>query len=341
MRLTASKVGLAKACGYWLDPAVELPPHAPSEASIEGDRVHKLVEEDDGDPFAIVDPAVATARKYIARHIGNRPMDKEAAYGWTGSVSDFLGHGRDAYAARPDGELVVAGTVDLVAMTGPRRWHVVDWKNGEHGSTHAAEQLVTLAALVLDATGGDTCSMHAVWLQGDGDPVDYGSISAMEADVHLEAVRALGPTEPRPGPHCSDMYCPLNGRCPAFVEAAGLVPVTALTVRRNPLVSGVKSEEDAVVAVELLALVRARLDAVQDELRSFVVNERAGRLVMPDGRTYGPATISRKGGVDGAGAYALAERLGASPEDLARLHKPSGSYERWSITGKKASEETT
>ena len=48
MRLTASKVGLAKACGYWLTPTVELPPRTSTEASAEGDRVHKLVEEDDG-----------------------------------------------------------------------------------------------------------------------------------------------------------------------------------------------------------------------------------------------------------------------------------------------------
>lgn len=336
MRLTASKVGLAKACGYWLTSGVELPPRSASEASIEGERVHKLVEEDVGRPLEgeVVDPAVATARRYIAAHVGNRPMDREVAYGWDGIRADFLGHGREAYATSDHG-LVVAGTVDLVVMLGPRRWRVVDWKNGERGTLAAAEQLRTLAALVLGTTGGDTCEMHAVWLQGDGSPVDYGVLSAMECDAELETIRELGPTEPRPGEHCAGMYCPLNGACPAFVRASELMPVTALTAKRNPLVCGVKSAEDAAVAVELLPLVRARLENVEKELRSFVVTEAAGRFTLPDGRTYGPTMVTRKGGVDGEGAYALAEKLGATPEDLARLHRPGGSHERWSVTGKK------
>ena len=321
------------ACGYWLDPAVPLPPRTSTEASAEGDRVHKLVEEDDGDPLAEVDPAVAVARRYISAHVGRRPMEREAAYGWDGVRADYLGRGRGVYETFPG--LVVAGTVDLVAMMGRRHWRVTDWKNGEHGTMHATEQLRTLAALVLDATGGDECEMHAVWLQGDGNPVNYGTLSAMEGDAHLAAVRTLGPTEPRPGDHCSGMYCPINGTCPAFVEAAALVPVSALTARRNPLVTGVKTAEDAAVAVELLPLVKARLDAVEKELRSFVLNEHAGRLVLPDGRAYGPSSVTRKGGVDGEGAYALAEKLGASKEDLARLQKPSGTYERWSVTGRK------
>lgn len=333
MRLTASKVGLAMACGYWLDPEVPLPPRTSTEASAEGDRVHKLVEEDDGDPLAEVDPAVLTARRYISAHVGRRPMEREAAYGWDGVRADYLGRGRGVYETFPG--LVVAGTVDLVAMMGRRHWRVTDWKNGEHGTMHATEQLRTLAALVLDATGGDECEMHAVWLQGDGRPVDYGTLSAMEGDAHLAEVRTLGPTEPRPGEHCSGMYCPLNGTCPAFVEAAALVPVSALTARRNPLVTGVKTAEDAAVAVELLGLVEARVEAVKKELRSFVLTEHDGRLVLPDGRAYGPVSVTRKGGVDGEGAYALAEKLGASKEDLSRLQKPSATYERWSVTGRK------
>lgn len=335
------------ACGYWLDPEVPLPPRTSTEASAEGDRVHKLVEEDDGgrlegleqDGVSFrsaeareVDPAVLTARRYISAHVGRRPMEREAAYGWDGVRADYLGRGRGVYETFPG--LVVAGTVDLVAMMGRRRWRVTDWKNGEHGTTHAAEQLRTLAALVLDTTGGDECEMHAVWLQGDGNPMDYGTLSAMEGDAHLATLRTLGPTEPRPGDHCSGMYCPLVGRCPAFVEAASLVPVSALTARRNPLVTGVKTEEDAAVAVELLGLVEERVEAVKQELRSFVL-ARGGRLELPDGRAYGPSSVTRKGGIDGTGAYALAEKLGASKEDLARLQKPSGTYERWSVTGRK------
>lgn len=338
MRLTASKVALARECGYWLTPGVGLPAGEASAAAIEGTRVHALIEADIGRPLEgeEVDPAVATARRYIARHVGNRPMDREAAYGWDGVRSDFIGHGREAYGSREG--LVVAGTVDLVAMMGRRQWRVVDWKNGERGARHAAEQLRTLAALVLDATGGDECSMHAVWLQGDGEPVDYGSMSAMEADAHLADIRALGPTEPRPGDHCAGMYCPLNGACPAFSAAAELVPVTALTARRNPLVCGVKTTEDAVVAVELLPLVKARLEAVEKELRGYVTAEHGGRLVLPDGRTYAHTTVTRKGGVDGEGALELASALGATPEDIARLLKPSATHDRWSVTGKKRTE---
>lgn len=333
MRLTASKVGLARECGFWLDPAVECLPREPGKAAIEGTRVHTLIEHDDGS--FTTEPAVLTARKYIET-IGNRPMQKEPAYAWDGqSAPKQIGTGRECYADAPEGIWVVAGTVDLLTNLAPRRWRVTDWKNGERGTEKAEEQLRILAAMVVACHGGE-CEMHAVWLQGDGEPTDYGTMTEMEADGWLESLRTIPITEAQPGDHCSSMYCPLEGRCPAYDSAAALVPVGALTVRRNPLTTAVTSQEMAVDLHRMIGMVEGLLKSKEEELRAYVTQHHGGKLPLGNGQVWGPISCKGRSGVDGDGALALASSLGASKEDLARLVKTGAAYQRWAITGKKS-----
>lgn len=334
MRLTASKVGLAQACGYWLTPGVQLPSLPPGASSVEGTRVHDLIEHDDGEPTD--EPAVLTARKYIAS-IGNRPMSKEPAYGWNGgNMASYLGIGREVYSNAPDGAYVVAGTVDLLTFIAPGRLRVTDWKNGERGCEKAEAQLRTLAALALLNTPAATeCEMHAVWLQGDGVPVDYGTMSVMEADGWLEGVRALGPTEPNPGDHCRALYCPLEGRCPAYGAVAELLPATALTSRKNPMVAAIDDEETARAAVLMLEMVDSLVETKRAELRAYVATMHEGRLPLGNGKAYGPVMCKGRSSIDAKAALELAEKLGASKDDLGQLVKLGASYEQWRVTGRK------
>ena len=317
-RITASASARAIACGYWLDEAVDLPVEPVNDAMSEGDKLHKLIEEDDGtDTYAIencLDTRLRAAQLYLREHC---PQDhgREQAYGYDGERARFLGVGREVYAAHPT--CTVTGTADVVAHLGGGHWLVADWKSGEHGARHAAEQLRTLGALVLAAYGGEHASLHAVHLEHNqaAKVHDHGSIDAMDGAALLHELHTRQPGPPVPGDHCGDAYCPLRGRCPAFVEAAAklrpaslpladILPATGkpatraakrehaegvvvMAERRNPLVEGIVDDETARVAVDLLPLVERRIELLKADLRDYAERQdggaRSGESIAPRG----------------------------------------------------------
>lgn len=348
MRFTASKASLRKACGYWLRADVELVEREQSDASIEGTRVHKLIEED-GDFTAEtpdLDPAVVTARKYMNVWAIGRPYTKETALGLRpdGKVV-HLGTGRESYASLPGGELVCAGTADLticsLISTEGNEYIVTDWKNGERGAGKAEEQLRLLAAMQCIYAGAKRVHMHSVWLQGDGAPFLFGVMTRMEARAVLaEAMLARGFDEddelakPVQGENCAGDYCPLDGLCPAFQKAAELIPVSALLKKSdNPLTLPISNIEMAREAVELFPQVEAVLKAKREELRTFLA-ANGGELDMGNGQTYKAIQCKGREAFDKDAALKLLERLGAASEDMAPLVRRGNPYKQWKLVGK-------
>ena len=341
MRFTASKAHLRKACGYWLRADVVLVDREPTPSSIEGTRVHDLIEHDIFDLVDVrsdddVDPAVRTARRYIRSYVGERPYSKEDALGMdSGGNVRHLGRGRECYASLPDGSLVVAGTADLIAYLGDGEWLVTDWKNGERGCEKAEEQLRLLAALQCIYAGAKRVRMHAVWLQGDGTPVDYGTLTRMEArGILAEAMADRSSPAPTKGDHCSGHYCPLDGLCPAFQESAQLIPASSLVRERNPLTLPIVDAEMAVSAIQLFDDVEALLKAKREELRAFVT-KNGGSLDLGNGQKWGPVSCKGRESFDKDGAIKLLERLNAPAEEIAELVKLGTAFKQWRVTGKK------
>ena len=330
-RITASASARAIACGYWLDEAVELPVEedtsaVPDEeldelelARREGDKLHALLEADDDSDERGADSRVQAARVYLAAHCG-RGAEREQAFGFDGERARFLGVGREVYDAHPT--CTVTGTADIVADLGGGRWLVSDWKSGEHGARHAGAQLRTLGALVLAAFGGTRATLHAVHLEADQPArvFDHGTIDAMDGAGLLHEFHTRQPGPPVPGDHCGDAYCPLRGRCPAFVEASAelVAPdvVELVRERRNPLVVGILDDDTARLAVDLLPLVEKRLDALKADLRDYAERQPGEALDLGDGRRFAKVSFP-KSSTNAAAALALAEKSGADVADLA------------------------
>lgn len=366
-RITASASARALACGYWLDEAVELPVEpglvdVPDEdlddlelSRREGDRLHAVLEADDGTSD---DSRARAARVYLREHCP-RGHEREQAYGYDGERARYLGVGREVYAAHP--ACTVTGTADVVADLGNGLWLVSDWKSGEHGARHATEQLRTLGALVLAAFGGEVAILHAVHLEADQPArvFDHGSIDAMDGAALLHELHTREPGPPVAGEHCGNTYCPLRGRCPAFVEAAAmlrpatlpladLLPATGkpatraakrehaesvvvVAERRNPLVEGIVDDETARVAADLLPLVERRIELLKADLRDYAERQDGSALDLGDGRRYAAIQQSRQG-IDAKAALALAERMGAAKEALAAC-LTSSSFPVWRRLG--------
>jgi hypothetical protein len=347
MRFTASKAALRKACQYWLDPSVALPEREPTASSIEGTRVHNLIENEliprPNEDASKLDPAVLTARKYLKAYAGGRPFSQEDALAleWDGTVK-WLGAGREKYASQPDGTFAAAGTSDLIVHLGQDEWLVTDWKNGEHGSAKAEEQLRLLAAMQMEYVKARKVHMHALWLQGDGTPVDYGTLTRMEArGILLDARGGVAPTlpTPQPGDHCSAFYCPLDGLCPAFAKTAELIPASSLVrhSKVNPMMAPIADELTARDAVAILDEVESVVKAKREELRAFI-KKNGGELDMGNGQVYKPVKCKGREGFDKAGAMALLGRLKADKEEVAALLKLGAPYDQWRLVGSKDKE---
>lgn len=347
--LTASKSGLA--CGYFLNPEVDLPEDVPGPAAEFGTKVHDAIEHrlTKREPAGLqirppvpadVQAHVDTAVAYVEREYGGCPKEYEIAFGFDGRSVKCLGYGRETYAAKPTPEaavgLEVAGTIDLLVHLGGDDWAVDDWKSGN--AYNAGPQLRTLAALVLVHNGGDTCRMRAVQT-GTGAVVEYGVLDGMDAMEHLLSLSEPSLETPTAGDHCSKHYCPLVGRCPAFKDTAKLIPVDAIVRGRiNPLLTSIDSLpkdrqlEAAQVGAELFAVVKALLKKRTKELAAFA-KANGGSFPMANGQTFKGYWSSRTS-IKGKEALELARKLGASQEELAGLISATP-FEVYKAVGKK------
>ena len=317
-----------------------MPVEPVNDAMSAGDALHKLIELDDGtDTYAVencLDTRLRAARNSLSEHCP-RGHEREQAYGYDGERARFLGVGREVYAEHP--ACTVTGTADVVADLGNGRWLVSDWKSGEHGARHAGEQLRTLGALVLAAYGGEVAILHAVHLEHNAPArvFDLGSIDTMDGAALLHELHTREPGPPVPGDHCGDAYCPLRGRCPAFVatteQLAAPDVVELVRERRNPLVVGIVDDDTARLAVDLLPLGEKRLDALKADLREYAERQPGEALDLLDGRRYGAVRQTRQG-IDARAALALAERSGATKEDVAAC-LTSSSFPVWKRIGTK------
>lgn len=338
-RRTASKAGLvlggadgSGVCTFWLaddaqtvDDADDIGGRELEAARSEGHDIHRLIEEDDWTEEYMeyaADPRVEGARGFITTYCGGpKACMHEAAFGFDGEVARYIGAGRASYEAEPS--CTVCGTADLVADLGDGRYLVADWKSGDHGARHAEAQMLALGALVLETYGAVSVDMMSVHLKEDGtiDVFRWGTLDAMDAGDILQRLFGAQPTPANAGAWCSEYFCNLRGRCPAFVAAGekllAQAPITELVrERRNPLVLGIVDDETARVAADLLPLVEKRVEALVKDLRAYVNKREGKRLDMGDGRTYGawPANF-----VDGKAALALAAKLEWAPEETAKF----------------------
>ncbi len=366
-RLTASNSAAWLLCAFARSDVVDaMPDDADDELRAlrdDGNAMHKLIELDDGSTLYAEenchDPRIFAARNFETA-LPNGAAWKEAAYGWDGTTSHYLGTGRESYAKRPG--CSVYGTTDLAVIHDNRTGTVADWKAGEHGAMRAREQLLTLGALVLEHHGLDSVRIFSVWLDGTTPRVfDFGEMDALDASARLATLSGLREgEEATAGDHCGDHYCKARGRCPAFVAAAAqateMVPVAELVrSKRNPLVEGIVDDETARIWALMRPLVEKRFEALEKDVRKYVSELPTKEIDTGDGRTWGPrpanfvndtaaleaakrvlseeeiapfVTTKTVVDIEGKKLLALAEAKGLPAEDSAAcmIHKPAHSY---------------
>lgn len=335
-RLTASKAGLAIECSFWLHDHVPLDTSPAGPAADEGTAVHALIENDirGGDGAVVLPPlspdgALRVEAKFTAwkawakkeRRIGWRP---EVAYAYdpsTDTARELVQRGHRDYSGVKPGE--VAMQLDVVTMgadaDGPLA-EVIDWKTGRDVEPALTNGQLGVAALAVSRVMGvDRVRVRLVYIGEDGVHEDSAVLEALDLDMvrhHMRRVVGSPDTTPKPGPHCSGMYCNARHQCPAIVgDMAQLVNVPPADMRT--LVAGaLVTPEDAGFAHVRLRAIKDAVAAVEERIKSIV--ETHGSAPTAGGKVLRLVPATRTN-VNGKKALVMLREMGAAETALSEL----------------------
>lgn len=335
--LTFSKLALFSKCSAWT--TMDAPRSTSREATL-GTVFHRMVELNaDGIETATltVDEMNTLGDWWTAWK--ESPLSRETwvheqamAYDpRTGTGMLLAEKGRD-YSKAPAGW--IPGTDDMHTvvhgkLTDPgygiySRLVVCDLKTGRQEHTEPAATNKQLRALALTLCRALNCSEATViiaFVSEDGVREDRAQLDALDLlgiEGELRELIAAGPTPPRPGHHCRDLYCPAIAVCPKTVDT-----LDAIVPSETPWT--LELCDDA-TASAVLARCKAATKAI--EIAEAAVKKYAdehGGIKLPSGKTWGPNTCPKESfslsgpeGMEGIDIISRANAAGAIKSSITK-----------------------
>lgn len=232
-----------------------------------------------------------------------------------------------------EGEMYGRADVVLVSPGEERAIRVRDWKTGSRARSYRpgrSQQLRQLALAAASHFGAERVVVEFALVDDDG--AELVSAELTPSDLLQAEVEALDiadrvrqPPEPRPGPWCHELWCPIAAVCPATQTALAQV---STDLERFPLLGEPTSPEHAAYQRHRLPVLQAALEA-QEEL----IRKAAAR--------FGGIPVEGKPGVVWAPVeHDGNERVELTAEAEAELNEllgPEGSAEAIECSASKAS----
>ena len=327
MRVSASKLGMLRACQWFARPEVKWQRDDPGPAAQLGTTTHELIAATvEGRKMSVADDRAtsmaASALEWLTGRWEGAEWIAEPAYVLDTATGAARLHGRNIGRNYPRlAEPELAGSADLV-MAGDAAV-LIDFKTGRRENVEPVEsnqQMLTLALAAARAHGARTVRAVLAFVGPSGVTTDEAVFDALDLDAHAAELRAtvaaIPTSEPKPGKHCQ--YCPARAVCPAMGTA--LATVTPRT--RLPIV---QRSEDFVspehVAEQYLTLRAAKVAIEQawGAIRSYV--DTHGAVDLGNGHTYARRETKRESiSLDSRVAVdALRDALGPSWETAVSL----------------------
>lgn len=343
--LTASRAGLAFKCSYFLRPEVPHDTSPMGAAAEEGTLLHSIIEADllgktslplgttvgnlDAASLARVEAKFAAWKEWARseKRIGWRPEVPLAYHAKSDSARELPPGGHRDYSEVMPGE--VAMQVDVVSFgedASGTYAEVIDWKSGQKSDSAAAQ--VGLAALALSrAFDVERVRARVVYIGEDGVTVDEAWLSGFDLDMVrgnvLRVVEKADP-EPRPGPHCSSLYCPARHACPATVAALAEVADVPTADIQKLVAGAIKTPADAGAAHVRLRVIKDAVKAVEERIRAVV--EKEGSAPTPGGKVLRLVTTTRETFSRSRLPKEQADRILAELRDVGALAESTSSY---------------
>lgn len=319
MRVTASKVGLLPFCQYFARPEAEWV-NSSGAAAERGTRFHQAIARYvetgfPGDTAVDIVAEVGIAAAWVD-DFGREKLASEVAFAWdpvTDTAERIPAVERDYQA----GAGRLCGTADLVAVQrATKTGYIGDWKTGD--GSGAAPQLRALALMLARAEDLDSVTVEALEVTPAGvtaicrEELDAFALAAVAGEL-AESLAAVPTAEPKPGPHCGELYCPARATCPAGTSAvAELVPEGALVRKFSTALTG---PDHAVWMLDRIRLVEAQCKAIKDAIKD-ACPEEGWRLEGGSVLREGTRMMAR---FDKSKALALLAQLHATPEQIRAL----------------------
>ncbi len=281
MQASASRANLLMRCGYWCRPDVEGPPNESGPGARYGIAVHSLTESLSTGERAEVDVAPEDSLRaqddadalytWHATHIGGEKYhEQKVAFNTrTRTARVLLEPAARDYSGCVAGEF--PGTADLIAVKGDAVC-VVDYKTGHTPWEIYKDQLnfLGLAAARIYGVQRAVCVVLKV-SEGECYPhhwsLDAEALQAFE-DRFVTAFERVAGSEPTPGDHCTSLYCPIAGTCPATMARIG--QETGIDMASVPVDGSVRDHEHAAQLYQVKLLLGKSRKVLDDQLKRYV-----------------------------------------------------------------------
>ena len=335
--LSASKGGLLRACQYWARPDVEQDARTETPEAARGTGVHYAIDHfvktgkteytvESPEQEAMVRHAIAWLEPHIC-------VESEVPFAWDPMTDKGyeLNLSRQREYAEPG---VMAGiaqrrgmsnhaipmTVDILERVGNTAT-IYDWCTGH---TYKLAQLQMNALAVARANNFDEVRIVTLRLTASGvTEEDHGTLVdfdlAMLAAEFRALVDAIPMSQPQPGMHCTEFYCPAKQSCPTTRTAIEqIIPTEHLA--RFKFSHELTSAEHASAVLPMWKLANDYVDLVGKALREFARTN--GAIPTSPGKEWGEGT-RKMPRFNKDAALALLLRLGANESEMAALTKTS------------------
>ena len=269
------------------------------------------------------------------------------AYNYKTRTSRHLGLDIDRnYVLTPD---EIAGTIDCAGTTQDPELgfllEVNDWKTGPMARQTVNplpgnRQIESLGMILTKTmTGIDTIRLALSFIGSDGGIfrdeylADPGSDMDEAESFLLDVIARIERNEqPRPGLHCTNLYCPLLGVCPETQAALATIDtVTPIEVGERPAMdqqgnamsfvvlnsSMIQNDEHCIWAFHRARAARNVAEQIIDACKSYVSALPGEGIVMPNGKTFGPGRVNTPK-VEARGPEEIAKLLDALSQEVTR-----------------------
>ncbi len=310
-RLTASRLDLAAHCLWWARTDTELPEDEPFAYTTAGKEFHAAAESwlsiGDNQP----------SRNFLLSEHTEDPKVVEMFNGWTENWGDqditmqavevpyaYNVATGDVKILSPEwwkykkGKKSERGPNDLVAKADLIGWRdgmlvIVDHKTGQRtGRAEDSRQLMLGGLCAARMYEQETVCVEYHYVDDVGNiSVDSAVLTEMELgglEAELRQFVKEPEAHPRPGTHCSELFCKANELSTCPVTRSN----TEALVAPERLPKGILGDEDARAWILLLPAVKAATSKAESALKRYVGDRE---LDMGDGRTYSPKHCTRSG----------------------------------------------
>jgi hypothetical protein len=175
------------------------------------------------------------------------------------------------------------GSIDICGELLDGSAFVADWKTGQGIGSHQQLMTLMLAFRAAALKGPWKLQLITLYVDPDGVYPVRKTVTEAELEAHrqtlLVSMSAVGvDREPHPGAHCTQLYCPHLGYCPAIGE--GMVNMAEANKNEDGLVQDITSDQHAGQVMAMVAASKRQGNYLTEKVKRYLVN--GGKAVDGD-----------------------------------------------------------